>query len=277
MYEGRRLPRPDQELVDQGLAFDVATLVSRRQALRLLGVGAGVVGLAACTPRSGTTTRSGAATTDAAEIPDETAGPFSGNGSNGPDVLERSGVVRSDIRSSLDGGSTADGVPMTLELTMVDLANGGAPFAGVAVYVWHCDREGRYSMYSDGVTRETYLRGVQVADDDGVVRFTSIVPGCYPGRWPHVHFEVYPGESSITDSDATIATSQLALPEDVCQDVYGTDGYESSVRLLDRLSLESDNVFGDDAGGSQLATVTGTSSGGYTAALTVRVDTRTRA
>jgi protocatechuate 3,4-dioxygenase beta subunit len=277
VYEGRRLPRPDEELVDQGLAFDVATLVSRRQALRVLGLGATVFGLAACTAQTNTASSSGASTTSSglAEIPDETAGPYPGDGSNGPNILERSGIVRSDIRSSLDGDTTAEGIPVTLELTVHDLANGGEPFAGVAVYVWHCDREGRYSMYSEGVTEQTYLRGVQVADDDGMVRFTSIFPACYPGRWPHIHFEVYPAQASITDSTAPIATSQVALPQDVSDDVYATTGYESSVRNLAQLSLGTDNVFGDDSGASQLATVTGTTNDGYTVALTVGVDTGT--
>ncbi len=109
------------------------------------------------------------------EIPDETAGPSPGDGSNGPDVLEQSGIVRSDLRSSFgDAGGTAEGVPMTLELTVADLAAGGVPFAGVAVYVWHCDREGRYSMYSDGVSDQNYLRGVQIADDGGASQLGAV-------------------------------------------------------------------------------------------------------
>ena len=70
-------------------------------------------------------------------------------------------------------------------------------------------------MYSDGVTDQNYLRGVQVADSTGMVRFTSIFPACYDGRWPHIHFEVYPDQASITDSTSAIATSQVALPQDV--------------------------------------------------------------
>ena len=73
-------------------------------------------------------TACGAGTTAPGEIPDETAGPYPGDGSNGPDVLEQSGIVRSDIRSSFGGsGGTAEGVPMTLELTVADLANPHAP------------------------------------------------------------------------------------------------------------------------------------------------------
>ena len=210
------------------------------------------------------------------EIPEETAGPFPGDGSNGPDVLEQSGIVRSDIRSSIgDATGTAGGVPMTLELTVSDLAEGGSAFAGVAVYVWHCDREGRYSMYSEGAQDQNYLRGVQVADADGVVRFTSIFPACYTGRWPHIHFEVYPDRESITDSTSAIATSQVALPKATCDQVYAAAGYEQSVSSLSSLSLATDGVFGDDGGASQLGTVTGSVDDGYVVKLAVRVDTST--
>lgn len=285
-FEGRALPRPEEELVDQGLRFDVDTLLSRRRMLAFLGIGTATLGLAACgagssaatasSSSSSSSSSSGGATTASGEIPDETAGPYPGDGSNGPDVLEQSGIVRSDIRSSFGGMSgTAEGVPMTLELTVSDLANGGVPFEGVAVYVWHCTREGGYSLYSDGVTDQNFLRGVQVADADGKVRFTSIVPACYDGRWPHIHFEVYPDQASITDSTNAIATSQVALPQDVCETVYAEEGYEASVSNLSRVSLSADNVFGDDGGASQLGTVTGSVAEGYTVALAVGVDTTT--
>lgn len=82
-------------------------------------------------------------------IPEETAGPFPGDGSNGPNALTERGIVRSDIRSSFgSAASEAEGVLLTIELTIVDTAAGCAAFEGVAVYLWHCDREGRYSMYS---------------------------------------------------------------------------------------------------------------------------------
>ena len=105
--------------------------------------------------------------------------------------------------------------------------------------------------------------------------FTSIFPACYSGRWPHVHFEVYPDQAGITDARKAIATSQVALPQDVCEQVYAEDGYERSVSNLSRVSLTSDNVFGDDGGASQLATVTGDVGSGYTVALPVRIDTTT--
>jgi protocatechuate 3,4-dioxygenase beta subunit len=58
-----------------------------------------------------------------------------------------------------------------------------------------------------------YLRGVQIADEQGRVTYNSIFPACYSGRWPHIHFEVYPDQASITNSTAAIATSQVALPQ----------------------------------------------------------------
>ena len=276
-YEGRLLDRADEEVVDQGVAFDIRTLISRRGVLSLLGLGAGAVALAACsTGTSGSASSSTAtATTSTGEIPDETAGPYPGDGSNGVNVLEESGIVRSDIRSSIGGGLTAEGVPMTFSLTVLDMNNNNAPFAGTAVYVWHCDAAGGYSMYSDGIEDETYLRGVQVADSEGRVTFTSIYPACYTGRWPHIHFEVYPDVDSISDAANAISTSQAALPEDTSGAVYALAGYEGSTANLAQVTLDDDNVFGDDGGALQLASVTGDVSSGYVVNLTARVDTTT--
>lgn len=132
-------------------------------------------------------------------------------------------------------------------------------------------------MYSSGLEDENYQRGVQVADAEGLVRYTSIFPACYAGRWPHIHFEVYPDTGSITDHTTAIATSQVALPQETCTAVYATTGYEQSVKNLQGVSLDSDNVFGDDSGATQLATITGDTSAGYTVRLTVNVDTNTEA
>ena len=141
--------------------------------------------------------------------------------------------------------------------------------------VWHCDASGGYSMYSDGIEDETYLRGVQVADSSGTVSYTSIFPACYSGRWPHIHFEVYPTVNDISDSANAIATSQVALPQAACDTVYALSGYDGSGANLAQVSLDDDNVFGDDGGALQLATVTGDATSCYQVALTVRVDTTT--
>jgi protocatechuate 3,4-dioxygenase beta subunit len=277
------------DIFDRGLEFDLATLMDRRQVMKLIGysgLSAGLLAIVGCAPgaasstgTSGTTSASSSSassgtstTTDCATIPEETAGPFPGDGSNGPDVLNQSGIVRSDIRSSFGSSSTiAQGVPLMIKLTIEDTGNGCAPLAGAAVYLWHCNREGQYSLYSQGVTGENYLRGVQAAGSDGVVSFSSVFPACYSGRWPHIHFEVYPGLDKATDQANKIATSQIALPKDACDVVYATDGYSESVTNLAQVSLASDNVFGNDSGVHQIGTVSGGVSQGYMVSLVVPV------
>ena len=287
---------------DLGLAHDLPRLLDRRRVLQLFGV-AGAAVLASCggdtssssstsaapgtsgstsTPSTGgtTTVDSSAATTAEADgttqcapIPEETAGPYPGDGSNGPNVLTESGVVRQDIRSSFGSSSTvAEGIPLTINLILLDTTGNCATLGGAAVYLWHCDREGRYSLYSEDVEGENYLRGVQEADASGRVTFDSIFPAAYSGRWPHLHFEVYENLAAATGGGTRIATSQVALPQDACDEVYTTAGYEQSVENMAQLTLQSDNVFGDDAGAAQLGSVDGDVTSGYTVELTVPVD-----
>ncbi|MFK0041418.1 intradiol ring-cleavage dioxygenase [Paenarthrobacter sp. NPDC090517] len=290
-------PHPNH---DRGLEFDLSTLLSRRRSLGVL-LGAGTAAaLAACTPGTGggsaspssttpTTAAAAEGTTAAAspsatstvtrafaecgvEIPEETLGPYPGDGSNGPNVLEASGVVRRDIRSSFGTSVTkAEGVPLTVTLTLLDNANGCAPLAGAAVYAWHCDKDGKYSLYDSGLENENYLRGVQEADANGQLTFSTIYPGAYNGRWPHIHFEVFESMSNTTAAGQVLAVSQIALTETACKEVYASSGYESSARNFPNTTLTSDNVFGDDGGIYQLATMSGSVAGGYTAALNVTV------
>ncbi|MEZ5092992.1 intradiol ring-cleavage dioxygenase [Nocardioides sp.] len=283
-FEGRLLPRPDDEVVDQGAGFDVATVFSRRRMLGLFGAGLGVAALAACGADSSTSSGSSStaasgstATTSAGEIPDETNGPYPADGSNGLNVLEQSGLVRSDITSSIDGGTTVDGVPLTFTFNVVDMAGGNVPFTGAALYAWHCDAQGRYSMYTSGVEDETFLRGIQVADDSGNLTFQTIVPGCYQGRWPHIHFEVYPDLDSATDVSNAIATSQLAFPPEMLAKVYALDTYAGSTENLAGVGtqISDDHIFGDGDWQLEVPTIKGSVDAGYTATLTVNIDTTT--
>lgn len=268
---------------DRGLQYDLPNLLNRRRSLALLG-GAGLVSLAACLPENSsgsttsTTTATGGATTTTTTgstscsiIPEETAGPYPGDGSNGVNVLSQSGIVRSDIRSSFGSSTTtAAGSPLEIVLKVLDTSNSCSPLVGAAVYLWHCDINGKYSMYSQGVTNENYLRGVQETDSNGEVRFTSIFPAAYSGRWPHIHFEVYPSVAKATGSGNKLRTSQMALPQDICQQIYALSGYSQSITNLAQTSLKTDNVFSDGYS-LQLGTITGSIGSDLTASLTVPV------
>lgn len=296
-------PHPNH---DRGLEFDLSTLMTRRSLGMFFGAGTAAAALAACTPGGSTagasspagTTSAGAASTATTtapaasaaatatasptvtraiaecgvEIPQETAGPYPGDGSNGPNALEASGVVRQDITASFGASTTkVDGVPLTVKLTLLDNANGCVPLAGAAVYAWHCDRDGKYSLYDSGLENENYLRGVQEADANGQVTFKTIYPGAYNGRWPHIHFEVFESMNNATAAGQVLAVSQIALTDAACKAVYASSGYETSARNFPNTTLQSDNVFGDDGGIYQLATMSGSVSAGYTAGLNVTV------
>jgi protocatechuate 3,4-dioxygenase beta subunit len=126
-------------------------------------------------------------------------------------------------------------------------------------------------MYDDAIKSENYLRGVQEADADGKVTFTSVFPACYSGRWPHIHFEVYPTLDDATSAGNRLRTSQIALPEDVCKEVYeNADGYDASVDNLARTSLATDLVFADGYS-LQMAKLTGSVEEGFVATLNVPV------
>jgi protocatechuate 3,4-dioxygenase beta subunit len=211
----------------------------------------------------------GANRSDCTAIPEETAGPYPGDGSNGPNALTASGIVRSDITQSFGTLSgTAAGVPLTVTLKIVNASGSCESLAGYAVYIWHCDQNGLYSLYT--AADQNYLRGVQETDSDGTVTFTSIYPACYPGRWPHIHFEVYKSLAEATSAGSKVATSQLALPDAQNQEAYASAGYEASVTAYAMVSLATDTVFSDGAT-SETPTMTGSTSTGYVASLTLAV------
>jgi protocatechuate 3,4-dioxygenase beta subunit len=249
-----------------GLHEDLARMATRRDALKLFGAGGAAALAAALIPG----TAFGAKPT--AEVPDETAGPYPGDGSNGPDVLEESGIVRHDIRRSFGDSTTlATGIPLRVNLTVTDAAKNYAALSGLAVYLWHCNRQGEYSMYGSGITDENYLRGIAKTDSDGTAWFKTIFPGCYSGRWPHIHFEVYSSVAKAVSNGPIVKTSQIALPEAACRKAYASSLYPSSLSNLGQVSLTSDNVFGNDGGIHQLATVTGNAKQGFVANLTIGI------
>jgi len=267
---------------DRGLSHDLPKIreqgMARRRLFGVLGGVSAAAVVAACgadsESSSGSSTSTGGSTVDASagEIPEETAGPYPGDGSNGKNVLTQSGVVRSDIRSSFGGATgVAEGVPLIVRLKVYDLNGSEAKaLSGAAVYIWHADRDGRYSMYSQDVADENYLRGVQETDSDGSVEFTSIFPAAYDGRWPHIHFEVYPSLDDATSASNRLRTSQLAIPEDAAKQAYQAHGYEESVTNLSKVSLSTDMVF-SDGWSLQTPTASGNNDDGWVFRLNVPV------
>jgi len=266
------MPDPDldnnaayvRQVHDKGLRFDLSTM-SRRRMLTVLG------GAGAAIAVGGFSAGNAAAADTLEEVESETAGPYPADGSNGPDVRTLDGIVRKDIRSSFGTASgTAAGVPLEFSLTVLDLT--GAPVAGAAVYAWHCDRDGNYSLYSTGITDQNYLRGIQVTDATGTVSFTSIFPACYSGRWPHIHFEVYRSLAVATQGTNSLKTSQMALLKAPCNAVYDGDfGYTGSKTAFSKITLASDSVFGDDLAAHEKPTMKGSADSGYSAHLVVGI------
>ncbi len=290
----------DQHDHDLGLAHDLIRLqqqaLERRAALRwLLGAGAaslggaGTLALVGCggggddssasssgSSSSSSGSSSSGSSTSCSVTPEETQGPYPGDGSNTANgsianVLTLSGVVRSDIRSSIGGATgVATGVPLQVIIELVNTNASCADLSGYAIYLWHCDALGRYSMYSSGVTGENYLRGVQATGSDGKATFQTIYPGCYSGRMPHIHFEVYRSTNSASSYSNKLKTSQLAFPNDISTAVYATSGYTGSATNLSQISFATDNIFSDGYS-LQLATLTGSTSAGYVATLRVGI------
>jgi protocatechuate 3,4-dioxygenase beta subunit len=268
---------------DGGLRMDVTRIMGRRAALGILaiagGAGAyvalrGVPGMAQTTLTA--TAADGSTCVGAAS---ETAGPFPGDGTNSRDgsvvnVLAEAGVERSDIRPSFAGfDGVAEGIPMTVEIRLVNVNAACAPLAGYHLYLWHCDANGDYSLYS--ITDVNYLRGLQVADANGLVRFTTILPGCYDGRWPHLHFEVFADAAAAQSGDTALLTSQFALPGDLLKTAYAADPrYATSVANLSGVSLERDGIFRDNSAEQMTAmmlTIVSDATAGFTATVTVGI------
>ncbi len=221
---------------------------------------------------TGTTTGAGA---NCSVAPDETAGPYPTDGStasnNSYNVLALSGIVRSDIRSAIGSSTQVGGVPLTIAITLTNASASCAPLSGYAIYLWHCTQDGNYSVYTTSNIADNHLRGVQATDANGTVTFTTVVPGCYAGRMPHMHLEVYPSLAAASHARNAIKTTQLAFPTAVLSSIYNANaGYSASVRNLPSMSFATDNVFSDGTD-LEMTTVQASSDGGYAASITLSI------
>jgi protocatechuate 3,4-dioxygenase beta subunit len=228
--------------------------VTRRQAVGVAGAGGAAVLLAKVSGADrllgtiGVAEEAQAQATSCVLIPAKTEGPYF--------VDEK--LDRSDIRTDPGSGTARPGVPVTLTLVIVRADASCAPIEGAVVDIWHADAAGRYSdVAGEGTSGQQFLRGLQVTDANGTVRFTTIFPGWYSGRAVHIHFKV----RVFNGSSATFHfTSQLFFDPALANRIYGTSAYSS--RGTPNVANAGDMIYGSD--GSKLLVELGeNASGGY--------------
>lgn len=251
---------PSQPLTTEGKTIQF----NRRRALSTFG--ASLMGLGAISGcGGGSSANKGSSSTIAIEdgscvlIPSETEGPYPLSA-----VLSNSAYVRGQINEDKPG------VPLTLKFKLVDINNSCKPFPYASFYVWHCDKDGIYSGYSqpgNDTRGETFCRGIQDVNVNGEVTFHTIYPGWYAGRITHIHFQVF--LYNDTASVAT-ATSQLAFPQNITESVYLSSLYNTHEKNNSVSPIESDGIFADGAD-SQMVKISGTPEDGFIARLTVAV------
>ncbi len=135
---------------------------------------------------------------------------------------------RSDLIGDTKRPSVVNGAPLTVTFTLYRLVDGKfSPLKGAMVDVWHCDAAGNYSdveagMNPDDTTGQNWLRGYQISDENGVVKFKTIVPSWYRGRTTHIHFKV-----RQTDGKATKEfTSQIFFDDAVADGIFANAPYK---------------------------------------------------
>ena len=172
------------------------------------------------------------------------------------------------MQSNIAGDRT--GISLTVKIYIINRNSSCTALANAIVDIWQCDAVGNYSEYGGTGMQSTnyasvhWLRGRQITDSNGLVTFTSIFPGWYSGRAPHIHVHVY------NTSGMSLLVTQIAFPTDVCNTVYTTASPYKSRGTQDT-SNANDNVFSDSLS-NELATVTGSVSAGYTLTHTITVN-----
>jgi protocatechuate 3,4-dioxygenase beta subunit len=172
-------------------------------------------------------------------------------------------LLRSDVT---DG---ALGAPLEIAIRVTRTGDCTA-LADARVDLWQADGLGLYSGYANqqgvgervDVLDRTYLRGTQITDGDGRVRFKTIFPSWYGGRTPHLHFKVLLGGNEVV-------ASQIFFPDEVSSEVF--HNWDPYRRYVDRRKVFNHN---DPIPGSILCEVEGSGPAGLRATADVAVEPR---
>lgn len=231
-------------------------VLSRREALTLIGAGAATLFLGCSSSGSATEPSD---SSSCVVRPQLTEGPYY--------VDEQ--LERSDIRSDPTTGIVRPGALLALAFNVSRAAsNACSPLAGAVVDVWHCDALGQYSDVSDqglNTVGQKFLRGYQVTGSDGVARFTTIYPGWYQGRAVHIHFKV---RSSASSASSYEFTSQLFFDDSLTDQVHAQEPYAAKGQR--DLRNSQDGIYNE--GGSQLVLNVSPTAEGYTASFAIALD-----
>ena len=257
----------------------VGQILSRRDALKLLGVGSAAF-LVSCNAPEVTNTLipafnpTGVPTIAAStQAPSVTAAALScvvrPELTIGPYFVDEQ-LNRSDIRLEPSDGSAREGAPLTLAISVFDVSqNSCNPIEGAQVDIWHCDAQGVYSGVSDqgfDTTGQKFLRGYQLTDGTGKSQFTTIYPGWYSGRTVHIHFMI---RTTGADGQSYEFVSQFFFDESLSDQVFSQEPYASKGQ---RNTLNaSDNIF-NNGGNQLLLDITGDNANGYTSEINIGLD-----
>lgn len=238
--------------------------MNRRKMLALLGI-TGMNMLSGHSSGNTRGTKSIRETLSCVVTPQQTEGPYF--------VDER--LHRSDVRSDPSDGSIKDGLPLALEIRVFSVGTGAeagcTPMAGAVVDIWHCDAHGLYSDVIDSefnTVGKKFLRGYQVSDKKGNVRFITIYPGWYPGRTVHIHFKIRISSKNMQTHEFT---SQFYFDDSVTDLVYTRhQAYIRKGSYLTRARNEDDGIF--RKGGEQLMLKLAKTDEGYVATYDVGLE-----
>jgi protocatechuate 3,4-dioxygenase beta subunit len=253
----------------------IGQILSRRDALKLLGVGSAAF-LAACASPEVTSTL--VPTTGSTQVPSTQIAPLASAALDcvvrpeltiGPYFVDEQ-LNRSDVRTNSANNSVKEGIPLTLNVLVTSVANNSCtPIEGAQVDIWHCDAQGQYSGVSDpssDTSGQDFLRGYQLTDANGIVQFQTIYPGWYSGRAVHIHFTIRTQGAERAEYQFT---SQFFCDDTLTDQIHALEPYASKGQRDTRNS--NDNIF--SGGGDQLLlNLQGNATSGYTGSMSIGLD-----